>query len=174
MLTSLLAFTLMAPATVYDFKLPNIDGQPTALKKYKGKVLVVVNVASKCGLTPQYKGLEAFYKEHKKEGVEILGFPANDFAGQEPGTEAEIRQFCSQNYDVTFPMFSKITVKGAEKHPLYAWLIANSDRPNDEIEWNFTKFIVGKDGKVFRRLKPTVTPDSEEFKKAVADALAAK
>lgn len=160
--------------TIYDFTMTDIDGHKVPLKKYKGKVILVVNVASKCGLTPQYKGLQALYDDKKKDGLVILGFPANNFNGQEPGSESEIKQFCSVNYSVSFPMFSKISVKGSDEHDLYKWLIANSDRPTDDIEWNFTKFIVGRDGKVFRRIKPQVTPGDEELKKAIDEALAAK
>jgi glutathione peroxidase len=148
----------------------NIDGKDVPLSKFKGKVVMVVNVASKCGLTPQYKSLEALYRENKEKGFVILGFPANNFGSQEPGTEAEIKEFCSLNYDVSFPMFSKISVKGEDEHPLYKWLIANSDRSED-IEWNFAKFVIGKDGKVVKRISPKVAPDSEEVKTAVQTAL---
>jgi glutathione peroxidase len=159
------------PKSIYEFTLPDIDGKPTALKKYKGHVLLVVNVASKCGLTPQYAGLESLYKEYKKKGVVVLGFPANNYGSQEPGTEAEIKQFCTGKYDVTFPMFSKVSTKGDDQSALYKWLVANSDRPNEDVEWNFGKFIIGKDGKVFKRLKPTETPDSEAVKTAIEAAL---
>jgi glutathione peroxidase len=160
--------------TIYDFTMTDIDGHKIPLKKYKGKVLLIVNVASKCGLTPQYKGLQALYEEKKKEGVVILGFPANNFNGQEPGSETEIKEFCSTNYGVTFPMFSKISVKGDDQAELYKWLISNSDRPTADIEWNFAKFVIGKDGKVFRRLTPRDTPDSEAVRKALEEAQAAK
>src|SRR6476620_5260419 len=148
------------PATsIYDFKMKNIDGKDTPLAKYKGKVLLVVNVASKCGLTPQYTALEKLYTDYEKKGFVILGFPANEFAGQEPGTNEEIKTFCTGTYHVTFPMFSKIVVKGGEMHPLYQWLISNSDRPKDDIEWNFAKFLIGKDGKVIQRFDPRMTPN---------------
>ena len=163
-----------AEKSIYDFKVANIDGRPVSLGKYKGKVLLVVNVASKCGYTPQYEALEAVYKTRKKQGVEILGFPANNFGAQEPGTNTEIKEFCTSKFGVTFPMFSKISVKGEDEHPLYKWLISNSDRPNDDIEWNFSKFVIGKDGKVVARFKSKSTPDSPEVQAAIDAALAAK
>jgi glutathione peroxidase len=162
-----------APKSIYDFTQRDIDGQDVLLRKYTGKVLLVVNVASKCGLTPQYKGLEALYREKKAEGLVILGFPANNFGSQEPGTESEIKEFCSTKYDVTFPMFSKISVKGDDVAPLYRWLLLNSDR-HDDIEWNFAKFVIGRDGRVFRRLTPKDTPDSPAVREAVEAALGQK
>lgn len=160
--------------SIYDFKVKDIDGKEVALSKFKGKVILVVNVASKCGLTPQYKGLQALYTEKKDAGLVILGFPANNFMGQEPGTDGEIKQFCLLKYDVTFPMFSKISVKGEDMHPLYHWLIARSDRPKQDIEWNFAKFVVGRDGKLFKRLAPGDVPESDVVRSAVDAALAAK
>jgi len=162
------------PSSIYDFKMDNIDGKTIKLSKFKGKVLLVVNVASKCGYTPQYKGLEALYKEKKNKGFLILGFPANNFGAQEPGSNSEIKEFCTSKFDVTFPMFSKISVKGDDEHPLYKWLIENSDRPSDAIEWNFTKFVIGKDGKVFKRFRSKDAPDSPEVIAAIDEALAAK
>jgi glutathione peroxidase len=162
------------PKSVYDFKVKDIDGKDVPLSKFKGKVLLVVNVASKCGLTPQYKGLQALYDEKKKDGLVILGFPANNFGGQEPGAETEIKEFCSLNYGVSFPMFSKVSVKGEDTHPLYAWLISHSDRPKEDIEWNFAKFVIGRDGQLVKRLSPKDTPDSEAVRKTVEAALAAK
>jgi glutathione peroxidase len=161
------------PQSIYDFTMLDIDGKPVELSKYKGKVLLVVNVASKCGFTPQYKGLEALYRAKKDQGFEILGFPANNFLAQEPGTNAEIKQFCTSKYDVTFPMFSKISVKGDDTAPLYKWLLASADR-HDDIEWNFTKFIIGRDGKVFKRLTPKDTPDGDTLTEALSSALASK
>ena len=158
------------PKTIYDFTMKDIDGKDVSLSKYKGKVILVVNVASKCGLTPQYKALEALYRENKEKGFVILGFPANNFGSQEPGTNAEIKEYCSLTYDVTFPMFAKISVKGEDEHPLYKWLIANSDR-DDDIEWNFAKFVVGKDGKVVKRIAPKTAPDAPEVKDALAPLL---
>jgi len=159
-------------STIYDFKMKNIDGKEIKLSKFKGKVLLVVNVASHCGYTPQYKSLEQVYNNYHKKGFVILGFPANNFRAQEPGTDAEIKQFCTATYNVTFPMFSKISVKGDDQAELYHWLIANSDRPSDQIEWNFTKFVIGKDGKVFKRFKSQDTPDSPEVQAAIDAALA--
>jgi glutathione peroxidase len=164
----------VAPAkanSIYDFSMANIDDHKVKLGHYKGKVLLVVNVASKCGYTPQYAGLEALYKDYKSKGFVILGFPANNFGSQEPGTNTEIKQFCTGKYNVTFPMFSKISVKGEDEDPLYKWLIASSDRPNDDIEWNFCKFLIGKDGRVIARYKSAVTPDSPELKSAIDAAL---
>jgi len=158
-------------ATIYDFKTADIDGKPVDLKKYKGKVLLVVNVASKCGLTPQYNGLEKLQKQYASKGFSVLGFPANNFNGQEPGTNEEIKEFCSATYGVTFPMFSKISVNGADRAPIYKWLIESSDRPKDDIEWNFAKFLVGKDGKVLARFSPRDTPESEKVVKAIEAAL---
>lgn len=166
--------TMSQPKSIYDFTVRDIDGHVVPLSKYRGKALLIVNVASKCGNTPQYKGLESLYREKKGEGLVILGFPANNFGAQEPGTEKEIKQFCSLNYDVTFPMMSKISVKGDDEAPLYRWLIAHSDRPNDDIEWNFAKFVVSRDGKVIRRLSPKTQPESEETRHAVEMALTAR
>lgn len=160
-----------AVKSIYEFKMKDIDGKDLPLSKYKGKVLLVVNVASKCGLTPQYEGLEKIYEKYKKQGFVILGFPANEFAGQEPGTNAEIKQFCTGNYHVTFPMFSKIVVKGEGINPLYTWLIESSDRPKDDIEWNFAKFLIGKDGTVIKRFSPKLTPESPEVTEAIEAAI---
>lgn len=159
--------------TIYDFKMANIDGKQIPLSKFKGKVLLVVNVASKCGNTPQYAKLEALYKARKNKNFSILGFPANNFGGQEPGTNGEIKEFCTATYGVEFPMFAKISVKGDDEHPLYKWLIANSDQPNADIDWNFAKFVIGKDGKVAARFKARVQPDSPEVLAAI-DAAQAK
>jgi len=159
-------------STIYEFTMKSIDGKERPLKDYEGKVLVVVNVASKCGLTPQYTGLEKLYQQNKEAGLVVLGFPANDFNGQEPGSNAEILEFCSTQYKVTFPMFSKIVVKGPNAHPLYQWLIAQVGEPKD-IEWNFAKFVIGKDGKVRNRFAPQTKPDDPKFVQAVREALEA-
>lgn len=165
------ATDINAPAgSIYQFRMKNIDGKEVPLEKFKGKVLLVVNVASKCGLTPQYEALQSLYKSYHDEGFEILGFPANDFRGQEPGSNEEIKQFCTANYGVTFPMFSKITVLGDNTNPLYKWLIASSDR-QDPIEWNFAKFLVDKHGKVIHRFAPKTTPNDPELVAAVETAL---
>lgn len=159
-----------AAKSIYEFTLKDIDGKDVPLKKYKGKVLLIVNVASKCGLTPQYEGIQAAYKKYQKEGLVVLGFPANNFMGQEPGTNEEIKTFCNTKYNVTFPMFSKVSVKGDDINPLYAWLISHSGRL-DDIEWNFAKFVIGKDGQVSARLAPGVTPTDPKFAAAIESAL---
>ena len=159
-----------AAKSIYEFTMKDIDGKDVPLKKFKGKVLLVVNVASRCGLTPQYEGLQAAYDKYKKDGLVVLGFPANNFMGQEPGTNKEIKFFCTGTYHVTFPMFSKISVKGDDINPLYSWLLAHSGRGND-IEWNFAKFVIGKDGQVATRLAPGVTPKDEKFTAAIEAAL---
>ena len=163
----------LAPSSIYDFKMDDIDGKSVPLTKFKGKVLLVVNVASKCGNTPQYAGLEAMYKKYKDQGFAILGFPANEFGGQEPGTNAQIKEFCTATYNVEFPMFSKIVVKGEGIHPLYQWLIQQTDNKND-IEWNFAKFAVGRDGKVLARFSPKTQPTDPNLVSLVEKALATK
>lgn len=146
--------------TLADFTLPLLDGTPQRLAAYEGKVVLVVNVASKCGLTPQYAGLEALWREFGPQGLVVLGFPCNQFGDQEPGSSAEIAQFCSATYDVTFPVFSRIEVNGADAHPLYIWL--KSSAPgifgSEAIKWNFTKFLIGRDGLVAERFAPTTEP----------------
>jgi glutathione peroxidase len=164
----------------YDFSVMTADGDTQDLRDYAGQVLLIVNVASKCGLTPQYEGLEALHRDAQGRGLRILGFPCNQFGEQEPGSDAEIQEFCSTNYDVSFPVFGKIDVNGGQADPLYAYLraeapgdlgpeygflyehVANT-RPEaigtDEIEWNFTKFLIDRDGNVVRRYEPTVTPE---------------
>lgn len=171
MIAALLASTFAMTATsLYDFTMPDIDGKDVKLATLKGKVVLVVNVASKCGLTPQYTGLEKLYSEFKGRGFVVLGFPANEFKGQEPGSNQEIKEFCSATYGVTFPMFSKIVVKGEEMHPLYRWLLETGPR-KDDIEWNFAKFLVGKDGKVLARFLPKVEPNDTELRQAIEAAL---
>ncbi len=160
-------------ATVYDFTLPTIDGQPKSLADYRGKVLLLVNVASRCGLTPQYTALESVYQEYKDDDFLVLGFPCNDFAGQEPGTETEIQAFCSTQYDVTFPLFSKLKILGEQKSPLYAHLTQQETTPDGpgEVSWNFAKFLIGKDGKVVARFGPKVAPNAPEIEEAIERAL---
>lgn len=147
---------------IYTIPVKTIDGTATTLDAYRGKVLLIVNVASKCGFTPQYKGLEAIYQKYKDQGLVVLGFPCNQFGGQEPGTEAEIQSFCSLNYGVTFPMFAKVDVNGSEEHPLYAYLKSQKGGllGFDAIKWNFTKFLVDRTGQVVARYAPTSTPES--------------
>jgi glutathione peroxidase len=147
---------------IYRIPLRTLDGRETTLEPYRGKVLLVVNVASRCGFTPQYEGLEQLYRRYRADGLEVLGFPCNQFAGQEPGDEADIRSFCSTRYEVSFPLFAKIEVNGAGSHPLYRWL--KQQRPGllgtEAIKWNFTKFLVGRDGQVLERFAPQVAPGS--------------
>lgn len=148
--------------TVYDFSAKTIDGVEQSLDAWRGKTMLIVNVASKCGFTPQYTGLEALYREYKERGLVVLGFPCDQFGHQEPGDEAEIRNFCSLNYDVTFPMFAKIDVNGADADPLYRYLKreAKGLLGSEAVKWNFTKFLVDASGKVVRRYAPTDTPES--------------
>jgi glutathione peroxidase len=170
--------------SIYEIPVKTIDGKDTNLGEYKGKTLLIVNVASKCGLTPQYEGLQALYAANKDKGFEVLGFPANNFLGQEPGTEDEIKDFCSTNFNVSFPMFSKLSTKGDDQHALYKHLTENAEtadisngdafetklsgigqprqKPNDVL-WNFEKFLVGKDGNIVSRIAPDVKPDDERF-----------
>ena len=159
--------------TLHDFTLKTIDGQDKSLKDFEGQVCLVVNVASKCGLTPQYEGLQKLHDSLEDRGFAVLGFPCNQFGGQEPGTEAEIQSFCSTNYGVTFPMFSKLEVNGDGRHPLYAWLTAEDAQPDGsgDIAWNFAKFVIGKDGQVVARFAPTAAPTSEEVVSAIEGAL---
>ncbi len=175
MITSLIlaSVIVMPPKSIYEFKMDNIDGKAVELTKFKGQVLVVVNVASKCGLTPQYDGLEAMYKKYMDQGLSVLGFPANEFGGQEPGTNAEIKEFCTGKYKVTFPMFSKIVVKGEGIHPLYKWLLDQTENKAD-IEWNFAKFVVGRDGKVIARFHPKTAPNDPALVAVIDKALATK
>ncbi len=186
-------------STLFTVPLTTLDGKPTTLETFTGKVLLIVNVASKCGLTPQYTALESLYGRFQKQGFAVLGFPANDFAGQEPGTDEEIARFCSTEYPVSFPLFSKIAVTGAGKHPLYTALIearperiANGDTLRDhlasyaaknnlpgpnalpELLWNFEKFLIGRDGSVLARFAPDLTPDDPKLVQAIETALKAE
>ncbi|MFN7992371.1 MAG: glutathione peroxidase [Bryobacteraceae bacterium] len=159
---------LYAAGSVYEFTPKSIEGNSAPLAAYKGKVLLIVNVASKCGYTPQYKALEALYEKYKDRGLVIAGFPANNFGAQEPGTDQEIKSFCTRTYNVTFPMYSKISVKGGDIAPLYQFLTSSK---GGEIQWNFTKFLIGRDGSIVGRFEPAVTPDSPELTSAVEKAL---
>lgn len=167
----------MAPesayTSVYDFTMNDIDGKPVKLDAYKGKVVLLVNVASKCGFTPQYEGLQAVYSKYKDRGFVILGFPANNFMGQEPGTNEEIKQFCSLKYNVTFPLFAKISVKGEDKHPLYKYLTDKTTNPEfgGEISWNFNKFLLDKNGKIIARFNSGDKPEGEKVTQAIEQAL---
>lgn len=158
---------------IHEFTLKDIDGQDVALADYQGQVLLVVNVASKCGFTRQYAGLEKLYQKYKEQGFTVLGFPANNFMGQEPGTDAEIKTFCSLNYGVSFPMFSKISVKGKTIHPLYAYLTSKAQHPEygGAISWNFNKFLIGKDGQVIGRFGSRTEPEDPELAAAIEKAL---
>lgn len=150
--------------TIYDFTATAIDGQPRSLAEYRGKVLLIVNVASKCGYTPQYQGLEAIHRRFADRGFVVLGFPCDQFGHQEPGTEEEILQFCTTRYDVTFPMFAKIEVNGANAHPLYRWMKGEKSGflGTEAIKWNFTKFLIDGNGEVVKRYAPTDTPEKIE------------
>ena len=169
----MLTSSAFAASSVHEFSLPSIDGAPAPLSAYKGKVALIVNVASQCGYTPQYAGLEKLYEKFKDKGFVILGFPANNFGAQEPGTNEEIKTFCSSKYNVTFPMYGKISVAGADKAPLYQFLTDKQANPatGGEIKWNFTKFLVGKDGKVISRFESAVKPESAEVTGAIEKAL---
>ena len=147
--------------SIYEQKINTLEGEPADLSQYEGKALLVVNVASKCGLTPQYEGLEKLHEQYGARGFEVLGFPCNQFMGQEPGTAEEIREFCSTTYGVAFPIFEKIDVNGAQQHPLFAELeqTADADGEAGDVKWNFEKFLVGPDGAVVERFRPQVTPD---------------
>ena len=177
LLVAVLIFQVISASaadSIYDIPLKDIDGKDTSLKPYAGKVVLIVNVASKCGFTPQYTALEAIYQKYKDQGLVVCGFPCNQFGGQEPGTDAEIKQFCTSKYDVTFPMFDKLEVNGANRHPLYVTL-AGADSPfPGNIKWNFTKFLIGRDGKILKRFDSSVKPDSPEVRGAIEVALAAK
>lgn len=159
--------------SVYDFQVKSIDGKDVPLSNYKGKALMIVNTASKCGYTPQYKGLEELYETYKAKGFEILAFPANEFGGQEPGSNAEIKQFCELKYKTTFPLFEKIVVKGEGQHPLYKYLTGLKEN-GGEITWNFNKFLVTPEGKVVAHLESKFEPMSAEVKKQVEAILPKK
>src|ERR1017187_9775916 len=152
---------LYAASSIYDFTLPLLNGKDAPLASYKGKVVLVVNVASRCGFTPQYTALEATYKKYKDQGFVIVGFPANNFGGQEPGTNEEIKEFCTSKYSVKFPVYAKVSVKGDDQTPLYSYLTKEANPAvAGDIKWNFPKFLVDRDGKVVQRFEPAVTPDS--------------
>jgi len=163
-----------AAGSLYDIPLKTIDGQETSLKTYEGKVLLVVNVASKCGFTPQYAGLEALYQKYGGQGFVVLGFPCNQFGKQEPGTSEEIKQFCSGKYNVTFPLYEKLEVNGANRHPLYVLLAGADSAFAGDIKWNFTKFLISRDGKILKRFDSRTKPESPEVAQAVESALASK
>ncbi|HEX8456715.1 MAG TPA: glutathione peroxidase [Pyrinomonadaceae bacterium] len=159
--------------TVYDFTLKDSKGKDVRLEEFRGQVVMLVNVASKCGYTPQYEGLQKIYERYQERGFTILGFPANNFGAQEPGTNEEIQQFCRINYGVTFPVFAKISVKGEDKHPLYKYLTGKETNPEfaGEIKWNFNKFLVGRDGRILARFDSADEPESAKVTQAIEAAL---
>jgi glutathione peroxidase len=163
----------MAEKSVLDFTMKSIDGKETKLSDYRGKVLLLVNVASQCGYTPQYEGLQAIYSKYSSQGLVVLGFPANNFGGQEPGTNEEIKQFCTLKYKVSFPMFAKISVKGADMHPLYQFLTSKETDPEfgGDISWNFNKFLVDRNGKIIARFETREKPEGEKVTQSIEKAL---
>jgi glutathione peroxidase len=174
MLTLTLATLLSgSPMSVHDFTVKRIDGSDVSLSQYKGKALLIVNTASACGYTPQYKGLEALYRQYKDRGFEVLAFPSNDFGAQEPGSNEEIKKFCELKYKTTFPLFAKIPVKGDAAHPLYKYLTGLKEN-GGEVKWNFNKFLVTPDGKVVAHLPSSVDPESAELKKQLEAVLPKK
>ncbi|MEX0994175.1 MAG: glutathione peroxidase [Balneolaceae bacterium] len=168
----LLVLTNENDDSIYDFKLKSIDGDEIEMSEYSGNVLLIVNTASECGFTPQYDGLQNVYDKYKEDDFYVLGFPANNFGGQEPGTDEEIAEFCSVNFNINFPMFSKVSVKGDDIHPLFEYLTTTENRDfSGEIGWNFEKFLVDKEGTLVRRFKSKVEPDSKELTEAIETAL---
>ncbi|MDX2129518.1 MAG: glutathione peroxidase [Chloroherpetonaceae bacterium] len=166
---SIFLLVFLSASSVYDIPVNTIEGKTSKLSEYKGKVILVVNVASECGYTPQYAELQSLYEAYGEKGLVVVGFPCNDFGGQEPGGSEEIKKFCSTNYKVTFPMYEKLSMQ----HPLYQYLTENAPEKG-AVKWNFEKFLIGKDGKVLARFRSRVKPMSEEMKKSVEAALAAK
>ncbi len=176
-LMTALILTSMSAAragNIHNIAVKDIDGRQTTLAAYKGKAVLIVNVASRCGYTKQYTGLEAIHQKYKDKGFVVLGFPCNQFGGQEPGTNEEIKEFCSSKFNVTFPLFDKIEVNGANRHPLYVELAGKDSPFPGDIKWNFNKFLIGKDGRILKRFDSGVTPESEEMTNAIEAALAAK
>lgn len=168
-----LTATEKASGGFYDFTMKSIDGKNIPLSSYKGKVVLLVNVASRCGNTPQYKGLEALYRKYREKGLVVLGFPANNFGRQEPGSDEEIRDFCTTTYDVTFDLFSKISVKGSDQHPLYRFLTSAETNPEfaGDVKWNFQKYLLGRDGKILGKFAPGLDPLSSEITAPIEKAL---
>jgi glutathione peroxidase len=174
LMSALVTATAMHASSAFDLTVKDIKGADVALDAYRGKVLLIVNVASKCGYTRQYTGLEALYAKYKDQGLVVLGFPCNQFGGQEPGTEEEIAAFCSTKFDVKFPLFAKINVNGPDRAPLYTFLSGEAAKFPGKVGWNFNKFLVGRDGQVIARYESRVAPESAELTNAVEAALAAK
>ncbi|HZS10359.1 MAG TPA: glutathione peroxidase [Blastocatellia bacterium] len=165
--------TTAAAKSLYEIEIKDIEGNQVRLDKYRGKVLLIVNVASKCGYTPQYEGLQKIYEKYKEKGLLVLGFPANNFGGQEPGTEEEIKTFCKVKYNVSFPLFAKLSAKGSDIHPLYQYLTSKETDPEfaGDITWNFNKFLIDRNGKTIARFSSKDTPESEGVTKAIEQAL---
>ncbi len=180
LLTTIVTGTVIAEEketkSIYDFAMKTIDGKDAPLSAYKGKVLLIVNVASRCGNTPQYEGLETLYRKYEDQGFTILGFPANNFGKQEPGTDAEIKTFCTTKYDVTFDMFSKISVKGGDQHPMYDFLTSAKTNPqfSGDVQWNFQKYLVDSKGNIVGKFDPGVKPLSSEMTSTIEKALGTK
>ena len=176
LLVAALALTMssLSAASVHDITVNDIDGKAVKLDAYRGKVLLIVNVASECGYTSQYTGLQRVFEKYQAKGLTVLGFPCNQFGGQEPGSNAEIKQFCSTTFRVTFPLFDKIDVNGAKRHPLYVVLAGKGSPVPGDIKWNFGKFLVGRDGRVIARYDSGVEPDGAELTQAIEKVLAAK
>jgi glutathione peroxidase len=172
-IAALLTTQLLSAASVYDYDLTTIDYQRVHLRDFKGKVLMIVNVASRCGYTPQYAGLQKLYLEHKEQGFVIIGIPSDDFGEGEPGSDREIKQFCRRKYDVTFPMMSKVFIETNPRLPLYEYLTDEHQNPKTggKVQWNFTKFLIGRDGTILARFEPAVAPEDPSLVKAVEDAL---
>ncbi len=173
-IVTLTASAFAQEAKLQSVPLKDIDGKDTSLKAFAGKVVLAVNVASRCGNTPQYAGMEALYAKYKEQGLVVMGFPCNDFGAQEPGTNTEVKEFCTSKYRVTFPMMDKLHVKGAEQHPLYKELSGPGSAFPGDVKWNFGKFLIGRDGKVVARFEPKAQPDSADVTKAIEEALAKK
>jgi glutathione peroxidase len=173
-LVFLAATSLAVDSDIYNFGLVGIDGKPRPLQFFRGDVMLIVNVASQCGYTPQYAGLEALYEKYKDRGLVVVGFPANNFGGQEPGTNEEIKTFCSRKYNVTFPMYAKISVKGGDQAALYKYLVKEDPSHSGEIKWNFTKFLVDRNGKIVQRFEPAVTPEDPQVVSAIEKLLQEK
>jgi glutathione peroxidase len=167
-------FVMAGSSSVYDIPIKDIDGKPTSLKAFEGKTVLLVNVASKCGYTPQYKGLEALYRKYKDKGLVVVGVPSNDFGSQEPGTPQEIKAFCAENYEVTFPLLEKVKVKGEGQHPLYTALTGKDAAYPGDVKWNFNKFLIGPNGKIIARYDSKVTPESDELVSAIEKNLPKK
>ena len=156
---------------IYDFKANSLDGKEVSMRAFEGQVLLIVNTASKCGFTPQYRGLEDLHRDLSPRGFSVLGFPCNQFGAQEPGQASEIQEFCSTHYDVTFPLSAKLEVNGAGRHPLYAWLTSPDNGYGGDIEWNFEKFLIGRDGRVLGRYPSGTTPEDKGLLADIAEAL---